>query len=232
MATLLLSGLSAQFGVSGSYRISQDGFTDLDHPNGGVFGNGYEVGLDYWFRLPNQRIEFLPTLSYGSFSGEANSLSLGDEIDFSGSNLTFRLQEIGFQFKTNVYIFDLGTDCNCPTFGKQGPALHKGFFLQLAAGYSVFWTESQLPFLNFTLSEQRRQALPNLSIGAGVDFGLSNLITLSPYLHYRHYFGDFNWTETYSLTPLTILIPNERKANLSDFQLGMRVGIRLDKRRY
>ncbi|PHI19938.1 hypothetical protein CEQ90_10330 [Lewinellaceae bacterium SD302] len=224
---LAFGELEAQFGVSGFYKVSQDDVVTEEYPDGNFFGNGYEVAADYWFRLPNKRIEFLPTVFYGRYEKE---YEIRRAVDSQVFPVEANLSEFGFQLKTNFYIFDFGTDCDCPTWGKQGPALHKGFFLQLAPGISRLTN-------SFTIQDEelfeRRTGSTNfiLGVGAGIDFGISNLITITPQVSYRHRFGESDlYSSDYDNTGLISLdYFTEQQHN---FLFGLRLGIRLDERRY
>ena len=63
--------------------------------------SGLALAFDYWFRLKQKRLEFLPTLYY------TNHYS------------AYKIKNIGFQFRTTIYPFDFAGDCNCPTFSKE-----------------------------------------------------------------------------------------------------------------
>ena len=68
----LLAGsisMQAQFGASVKYQSNSfDKWDDFLATESGseesIIGNSLEIGLNYWFRLKNQRIEFLPELYY------------------------------------------------------------------------------------------------------------------------------------------------------------------------
>ncbi|MEL6356496.1 MAG: hypothetical protein AAFQ37_06125 [Bacteroidota bacterium] len=216
----------AQFGISGFYNTSLDDFTSITYPDGGSLTNGYEVSADYWFRLKNKRIEFLPTVSFGRYE---NSIAVPPLVSEESVNVDFTFNEFGFQFKTNFYLLDFGTDCDCPTFGKQGPALHKGFFVQLAPGISLW--EGKSVASTFTDRVQKdRSTIPHLGIGLGLDFGFSNLVTVTPIVSYRYYFTELSWEGQREPCDVCDLLPNEN--NVSTLQAGIRLGIRLDKRKY
>lgn len=197
--------LSAQFGVSGMYN-----FNNASPRKEGLvapeYTNGPELALHYWFRLPKYRVEFLPTVYATS--------TLDDDA----------WREVGLQFKTNIYLFDLGTDCDCPTFGKQGPQLDKGFFLQLSPGVSVIDR-------NVTGADAGTSIHPNIGAAVGIDFGLSNLVTLTPIAGLRR-----------TLTPIDAVVVDDdlveggadfdSEFNLTSYQLGLQLTLRLDKRRY
>ena len=206
-AVLLSCVLSAQVGVTGFYNFNSSRAVGDDvNPNTDnalPYENGPEVAVNYWFRLPKQRIEFQPTVYYAR----------------EGQNPGWR--EAGFQFKTNIYLFDLGTDCDCPTFGKQGPQLEKGFFLQLSPGVARHWVQSPLD------AAPGATAL-TIGGGLGIDFGISNLLTLTPIASVRHtltnYIGaDFTDVDGRAL---------DARAQLTTYQLGIQATFRFDKKRY
>lgn len=199
---------SAQFGVAGYYNNNQ-ATTDFQGSRlAGDFNDGVEVALNYWFRLPKKRVEFLPTVYYSDAGGA---------IDYS---------EIGLQFKTNLYFFDFATDCDCPTFGKQGPQLQKGLFLQLSPGVAYHRYSGAIDG-QFT---SRNNLSPSLAGAIGLDVGLSSLITLTPIAGIR-YSTMPEVTLQYELQdgPLTIQDANVR---LITIQLGLQLTFRLDKKRY
>jgi hypothetical protein len=206
---LLGFGLRAQFGLTALYNHNelrqQRSSQHIDRTE--LLGNesATEVALHYWFRLPKQRIEFQPTL-YAAFG-------MGD-LDY---------QEYGLQFKTNLYLFDLVTDCDCPTFGKQGPRLDKGFFLQLAPGVAAH----DYSLYDGTVSDQTINA--NLAVALGLDFGLSNLLTLTPIAGLRYTFGGVGPIE---LTDATGAGAGTLSHRLLTYQFGLQATFRLDKRRY
>lgn len=198
--------LYGQFGVSGFYNFNDARAVGDDvNPaaNELLYEHGQEIALNYWFRLPTRRIEFQPTAYY----------------TFSPSEVGYR--EAGFQFKTNLYVFDLGTDCDCPTFGKQGPKLEKGFFLQLSPGISHHWLRSE------AATDVSQTAL-SLGAGIGLDFGITNLLTLTPILSVRHTLTDF--------TGVDFTDENDQSADISgrltSYQVGLQATFRLDKKRY
>ncbi len=231
---LLLSSLStaiaAQWGLTGTQQWSKDGFRTSAFLEGGSFQQGQEVALDYWFRLKEKRIEFHPTISYGVFEGLLSLPFRPSEPQLELDGVDFRLQEIGFQFKTNIYPFDFGTDCDCPTFGKQGPALHKGFFLQLAPGISYLSVRSQ-PNYYSTEAFKDQAWLPTLGLGAGIDFGVSKFLTVSPTLTYRRSLGQFHWQALEQIDDLPFEYGSS-KAHLAALQFSIRLGFRLDHRRW
>ncbi|MBC6995065.1 autotransporter domain-containing protein [Neolewinella lacunae] len=209
LACLLSSALPAQFGLMPAlnwHETSQDLSTEFEP---GIFElqPGYEIAAHYWFRLPEKRVEFQPSLYYA----QANTVRTGGNY-----------REFGLQYKVNIYPFDFGTDCNCPTFGKQGPQLQKGFFVQVAPGYS---------YHRLNLSESINTTAHGFTLGGGMgmDIGLSNLLTLTPIAGLRYHFSDFlgDFVQTDG-TGMESTID----ARLLTFQLGLQLTFRLDERRY
>lgn len=221
--------LSAQWGVTGIHQWSKDGFRTSAFLEGGSFQQGQEIAIDYWFRLKKKRLEFHPSISYGAFDGfvgppfySLNQPDLGI--------VNFNLQALGFQFKTNIYPFDFGTDCDCPTFGKQGPALHKGFFIQLAPGISYVRASSQ-PNYYETAAFKDQAWLPTIGLGAGIDFGVSKFLTVSPTLTYRRSLDNFHWAALEQIADLPFEYGSSR-AHLAALQFAIRLGFRLDHKRW
>lgn len=223
------AALSAQWGVTGIHQWARDGFRSSAFLEGGSFQQGQEIALDYWFRLREKRLEFHPTISYGVFDGFLGppSRSLPQN---NSSAVNFNLQELGFQFKTNIYPFDFGTDCDCPTFGKQGPALHKGFFIQLAPGISYVRATSQ-PNYYESAAFKDQAWLPTIGLGAGIDFGVSKFLTVSPTITYRRSLGQFQWEALEQIDDLPFEYGSS-KAHLAALQFSIRLGFRLDHKRW
>ena len=208
LLTLLLglAGLvaQAQFGVGvyhnfNAFRVSglPDGAERADFS----YNNMSEVAAYYWFRLPKQRIEFQPTVYYA--------------YDFA--NDAFDANELGLQFKTNIYVFDLGTDCHCPTFGKQGPQLQKGLFVQLSPGVASGHFQGT-----------DRKTVATIGAGLGLDIGISNLVTLTPLISYRYTLSSIGNQQS---SDDGVAFP-DADFRLRTLQLGLQATFRLDQRNY
>jgi hypothetical protein len=206
--------LSAQIGVIANANFNDTRSTYLD----GVVGanpleleNGWEVGLNYWFRLPQKRVEFMPTIYF------ANTEFTGDRDDgYQG------FSEVGVQFKVNVYPFDFGGDCDCPTFGKQGPQLQKGFFLQVSPGYALYMPED-------SFVEYENKSGFTMGVAVGLDIGLSNLVTITPVAGIRYGFSPYAEVFYADMNgqPEGIDDPS-----LTTFQAGLQVSFRFDHRKF
>jgi hypothetical protein len=185
--------LSAQIGFNAGYsymRAKSDVY-------GSWVESGSVVGANYWFRLKNKRIEFLPSVEISRF------LSL--------SNEDRQLLLVGAYWNTKFYIFDFQGDCNCPTFSKHGNTFGKGFFLSVSPGIEYGKTNIDADDETSILEEQ--EWLPTAAIGAGLDFGISDLLTLTPYAQFR--FAQSNGTQS--------------NTTVERFVAGINIGLRFDK---
>ncbi len=214
------SGLSAQFGINGGYRLNnaeQWKLTWFSNSNDeqAILGNGPAIGIDYWFRLKNLRIEFLPELNGAAYNQTLPAVQGESDI-----------RQLSFFFNTNVYFLDIKGDCDCPTFSKKGPPLSKGVFFQVSPGIS-YW------MLDYSLQEQKTidaEALA-FSIGAGIglDIGLSDLITLSPVISMR-YSPSVSWEGIQGANNgIEEWETGDEKTGVFQTHLGLRVGLRLDE---
>lgn len=202
--TITAFQLKAQFGVSGQYtHYYLEDWEETARTN--LHQHNYGIALDYWFRLRDYRWEMVPTIS--------GHMGVNSE-DEEGT--IYNLKSTKFHFKNNFYILDFKGDCNCPTFSKQGGFLEKSLFLQVAPGYglNILQTNSE------SIDLQDFNHLFELGLGAGLDIGLSDLITLSPYFNYvittktdHDYLRQFNGMD---------------KQNMNYFVAGIRLGLRPD----
>lgn len=169
---LICTSVFAQFGVSGGYRINDATYWELGGFKGkyeNALADGYSVGIDYWFRLKNYRVEFLPEANFSTFKKVA-------------SPLIAKVNAYSFFANVNIYPFDFLGDCDCPTWSKQGKFFQKGFFLQISPGVSYLQQELQA-------AETYKSNATTWSLGAGVgfDIGITDLVTFSPIVGARYY---------------------------------------------
>lgn len=173
--------------------------------------SGYKVGLDYWFRLKEVRVEFFPELSYALYPTELPSYKGGLAM---------------FQWHTNIYPMDFWDDCDCPTFSKQDPWFQRGFFFQVSPGIGALHQQYQ--------SDNQQDALSwnlvySLGAGAGFDFGISDWVTISPYARWNYFIGAeyTNWSETppFEVVPPSVR-PESDASQLHQWEYGLRLGVR------
>jgi len=209
IALITAQGLTAQFGLRAKYNLNtysdwQD-IPDIDQPN-------LELGLDYWFKLKNHRVEFMPELYYGLNSSTTYSLP-------SSRDITTSHTYAGLQFNTHLYILDFIGDCDCPTFSKEGPGIKKGFFFNVAPGV-VYNQYSRTAEITGTPDPEASAVNVRVAVGAGVDIGITDLLTITPMVHYVYSpsnDADFRTFENEIIT-----------SPWSSLQFGLRVGLRPD----
>ena len=182
MFTILLFSIvdaTAQFGVRAKYNINSfsnwNDYLDLNI-NGDIdeiFSTNIELGVDYWFRLKNYRIEFMPEIAMG----------LKTSSNYSIKAATTDFSYFAFNLNSHIYLFDLKGDCDCPTFSKQGPSLNKGFFLSFSPG--ILYNKKEISLDQLETSYDSNQMNFRIGIGAGFDIGISNLFTITPIISYN-----------------------------------------------
>ncbi|MGB4960884.1 MAG: hypothetical protein WBO36_15490 [Saprospiraceae bacterium] len=170
----------AQFGLRLKYNNNthanwEKAINDRYASNSTLLKSGIEAGLDYWFRLKNRRIEFLPELAYSFASNESPNASI-NKISY---------QAFHINFNTHIYALDLEGDCDCPTFSKQGPSIQKGLFFHFTPGLgyyqaSISENETATPTL---ISNKASGLMVRLGIGLGLDLGINDFLTITPMDH-------------------------------------------------
>ncbi len=169
-------------------------------------------GIDYWFRLKKYRLEFLPAV-HAQYAHETITLDVNTSGELSWLTIEF-IPTLQF------YPLDFNNDCNCPTFSKQGQFLKKGFFLSIAPGvaYSMLrGKKTQVTVIN--------EFIGLIRAGAGLDIGVSDLLTLSPSIQYQKA-QPLDWRNLF-------VNPGSAKQDVySGLFLNVRLGWRLDKKNY
>ncbi len=166
---------------------------------------GWQIGVNYWFRLKKLRIEFLPEITTSEHKRNFN-------------NSSFEHRQYGFHFNTDFYIFNLKGDCNCPTFSKDGNIFGKGFFLEVSPG-AVYLYNKRVD-KSFPSSYEGNSWVVGGSIGAGLDLGFSDIFTVTPIARLHHY-PNFTWEEV-------LASPND-KYNLNQYFIGLRFRLHFDE---
>jgi len=215
----LASVAMAQFGVRLNYGISQApkweelvaGTTDFADAD--FFGSGYTIGIDYWLRLPQKRIEFFPEVRYSRYSTSSQIVALGQDVVVNSNS-------IALIANTHFYVLDFLGDCDCPTFSKRGGLMKKGFFFSINPG--IYYHQKSSNFIAGKLES----ISPVVGIGAGLDMGISDLITITPTVQYSIGFND-------KLDGAAQILNLQDQLNLesSSFRqwlFGIRVGLRPD----
>lgn len=211
----------AQVGFRATYNnVTASGWEKAIEDNFGQSDfnfNHLDVGVDYWFRLKNQRIEFMPTLHFATSTTEIPVI--GD-----GSSRGFDQRAIGLQVNTHIYFLDFKGDCDCPTWSKSEPWVEKGLFLFVSPGvdYQLFdyFVLNSAVETNFKSTDLNF----NIGIGLGLDIGISDLITVTPYAGVRFH-DKVDWDGFL----FDFELPNGLASNMRQIYGGIRLGIRLDE---
>ena len=217
---LTISEASAQFGVRAKYNMNS--FSDWDtfleqNINGNVdkiFPSNLEIGVDYWFRLKNLRIEFMPEVAMG-LKTSSSYPNVGAETNFS---------YFAFNLNTQIYAFDLTGDCDCPTFSKQGPSLNKGFFFTISPG--LLYNTKEISLETTDPSFKTNQVNLRIGIGAGYDIGINDLITITPAIQYNLVPG-IEFQDLSNAAPITSST-ELLTTGLNQIQFQLRFGFRPD----
>lgn len=127
--------------------------------------------LHYQTRLSRVRLEFLPGIHYQKYWTREHST-----------------EAAGLIVPVLLYPLDFLNDCDCPTFSKKGEWFKKGFYFKVTPAWS-----------SFTRSAEPLSSVFSTGAGAGIDFGLSDFITFSPFLEYefQSHSGDAFWPPHY-----------------------------------
>ncbi len=204
----------AQVGARGGYLAHAGGGWKNTGSNGSVRqlpGSGASAGIDYALRMKKIRLELIPELNFSQFGTSATN---GLETRNHWYSLFVHLQ---------VYPFDLKGDCDCPTFSKQGNILKKGFFLTVAPGLSYQRNALYIQPSSPTPALIDRYLAVSTGIGAGLDIGISEQLTISPLVLWR-YFPHLKWAD------LAQQGADQEEVSLAQWQAGMRVSWRLKRR--
>jgi hypothetical protein len=213
----IINPIHAQFGIGGKYTDLKDAYWQE------VFDGGYNdrfgsVNAMYWFRLKKKRVEFLPEIGY------ARSLNnISAEAGPANSSSVFYLQ-----FNTDVYFLDFGSDCNCPTFSKDGDILQRGLFVEVSPG--VEFRKLGIDYLNGGELDTRffNKTVPRVYGGFGFDIGLSDLITVTPTVGLAYTTGTaWDGVEEFLDFDPTGVDETGRDRDLA-FQAGVRILLRPD----
>jgi hypothetical protein len=171
-----ITGGACQFGAGIKYQLYNSDYLmqafDLS-PESTLNRNLAGVSAYYWFRLKNVRIEFLPEVGYWQ------------SVAHSEDAISSRMRAFPLLINSDIYLFDLLNDCDCPTFSKQGTFFQRGFFLELSGG---------IEFQTLELQDASGESVFDVTestfrggFGFGLDIGISDLITVTPlvFMHWH-----------------------------------------------
>lgn len=209
----------AQFGAGLSYDLERAPQWDLLDMGSDSIDRSEQFAsfsVYYWFRLKNRRIEFLPEIAYRRNFGSIEP-----------DRLLGQTHSIDINFNSDFYVFDLASDCNCPTFSKDGDILKRGFFVEVSPGlsfrqYEIKPSESNE---NPEATDRITDVLAKVAVGIGLDIGVNDLLTITPTIKNEWHFGA-DWVNFASRTPQFDL--KTGRSDLSYLRFGLRLTFRPD----
>ncbi len=223
-ALFIVSGANAQFGISARLQNnSNKTWTTTFETNAdttlNLFNRSYEFGVNYWFKLKNYRVEFLPEITY-AFAEDSGLQGISDLISHKRTSYNFNMN-------VQLYPLDFFGDCDCPTFSKDGDFLAKGFYWVFSPGISRHTLSST--FDADSGRDQLEESITSIRVGlgAGLDIGVTNLITVSPFLMYSMNFSNA-WPGQYEAYQLTLPENESNSNNINQWHLGVRLVFRPD----
>jgi len=218
---------TAQFGLSAKYQMnSHSGWDEAFDGEKNIMPSSIEFGLNYWFRLKNKRVEFLPELTYATASSDYSDT--GFAVELSQSKRT----SYGIGINTHVYPLDFAGDCDCPTFSKDGNLVSKGFHWIVNTSIishsieNMFYAPINGAREPSIIVEGDKQISFRAGLGAGLDIGITELITVVPYALYTRNFG-------VKAPNLTTIEPSPMSgdpisSSMDQLQFGLRLVLRPD----
>ncbi|MBK9736427.1 MAG: hypothetical protein IPO92_16310 [Saprospiraceae bacterium] len=209
---ITIISVSAQYGVrlaynNNTYSNWENAVNLRSNTNKKLLSPGYQIGVDYWFKLKKRRIEFMPEIFYSQSK---------TNYDGTGTLEAIKANAIGFNFHTQIYALDLEGDCDCPTFSKEGASINKGLFFHFTPGLMQHTTTATFaPTSSFAVNPIKHTVF-RVGVGVGIDFGMSDFLTITPIVSY-YFNSSMAWDEYL-----------QSKANLSQLQFTLRLGFRPD----
>ena len=222
--------MTAQLGIRTKYLSNDidDNQAKILNPflrnNQNPLSNGFGIGVDYSINLKNSKIIFLPEIGINYSS----SSSTDDFLNGLELNYTY----IYFIMNTRIYPLDLNGNRDCPTFSNQNSLIKKGFHFEFSPGlgyyqtYTGYWSYSTEPGFETEVSSISYK----IGLGMGLDFGINNLITMTPYVVYNYHF-ERNYLMGL-LSRFQNIVTDQGGNDMSQLELGLRFAIRFDAKNY
>lgn len=220
---LTTNASQAQYGINAGFVSANtpewNAFMNQVGPSSdfAVLNQGFHIGIDYWFKmLKDYRIEAMPELSYSRIDSRFDDQT----------TVSFVSDKISLHFNTNIYLFNMESDCNCPTFSKDGPSLQKGFFLRIGPGVSYHDHFADGRLEGSEVSLRSNEVVFDLRLGVGIDFGISDFLTITPIIQADRVFSsEYEGLNTVTMEDLDF----DNRSVFDKFFFGMRVGLRFDE---
>ena len=139
-----------------------------------IFKYSYGGGINYWFRLPNYRLEFTPGVYY-QYS----------DFTINGTNIQYKYIShlIGAEFDVNIYMFDFVRrtyERDCPSFSNGNDWLQKSFFVQFSPG--IFGVSREIQGAPDKISVKNIGG--KFDLGVGIDMKLTKHLIVAPIIKF------------------------------------------------
>lgn len=151
--------------------------------------------------------------------------------DHATTNLedrTIKLRKGDLSLITKAFLLSLEADCDCPTFSREAGLLEKGFYMELITGMTTF--KGELSEQTTIISEDFGLTF-NLGIGMGIEIGINDYVTVSPFLRYRRHFN-LEWEnlqeDIVAFDPTVVPEGNNNTA-INQISAGIRLGLSLNR---
>jgi len=213
-----ISFAQLQGGISGAY-FSQN----IPEWEAAVFGTQSDE------QLLNSGFSQEVDLKIAGFENYRIQFHLNAGHAFSKTSLetrTFELRQIDLSLSSKIFLLSLEADCDCPTFSRDAGLLEKGFYVELIAGASSY---------NATLTDvfelNDKGIGLKLGLGMGLEIGINDQITISPYVRYNRFFSN-EWEGLQETIGTLDNIESDRGSNTSPINqvsAGIRLGISLER---
>lgn len=145
--------------------------------------SGWAIGLEYWFTMKNYRVEFNPGIWYNHRDNQTVEVIGIPDL----GNFDYKANYWSVQLSTSFYPLDFEGDCNCPTFSKQGNFIKKGFFFQVVPEVGLFNKTWNTVTIAGPVETKENDAYFAIGGGAGIDIGISDLLTITPMIRLTYY---------------------------------------------
>lgn len=143
-------------------------------------------------------------------------------------NRQFKLRKNDIGLSGKIFILSLEADCDCPTFSREAGFLEKGLFVEVLAGASFIQSEMTE---TSTLISEGNEVVFKAGLGLGVEIGITDYVTISPFVRYQHYFNA-EWeglqTDIAAFDQTTVTAGSD-STPINQFSAGIRLGISLQR---
>lgn len=143
-------------------------------------------------------------------------------------NRTFKLRKNDISLSSKIFFLSLEADCDCPTFSREAGLLEKGLFAEFLTGASFFQGEMTE---QSTLISEDNGVIFKIGLGFGVEIGITDLVTISPYFRYQRYFKA-EWEglqEDLTTFDPTTTVEGSNTTPINQLSAGIRLGISLQR---